>query len=266
MKKMLKWLGVFIGGTLAILVITIFVMSLIVNMRQNSFVPVSEVVLEQLFEVENTYVAGNLQAAEFAGEGEPQASESSPLEMRLNRTLTREDLIREFRPGTEGFENWFEDRWEDGYKLLEGLAWAMGSKSQKRLAFYVGSNEFHHGEIDEARKYYESSLKLHVEESDTNGYWYSLHARLAWVEEDPEMAVQHIEQSLKVPHHQMLHHYVENAIRLSVLTESDALAEYYYRRWKSLGPQEPDFFEVNLNDTPAIREWIRRRHPEDVAN
>jgi len=231
------------------------------SIRHKSFKRPTDAQLITFFEETKTTSASNSAAPTPTDELAPDTpAEETPIDMRLNRTPATADLTRAFDSANRE-SNQFA---ETGFQLLESVAWFAKWGTRKGLAYRVGSEKLRNGNMEDARDYYFSALSAHLDDDDS--YWGDLYAQLAWVEEDPEIAVRYIEKSLDLPDDAqkdvLIPIYLSNAIELAVATDSQDLAEHYYTRWKAADKED---WVDNFDAYPTVKAWVNEHHPEDVT-
>lgn len=283
MNKARNWAGGAAAVLLVLTLLAVLLLQFINNARVSSFRPLEKETLLQLgqahnipekssgigrgqegFPQSNTSVSDE-SAAPVAGlVGQNEKSANSLLQ--LSRALTREDLLREFRPRSSPLADAYRRFHDDSQKLLETLFWATDGEGDGERARQVGGAAMRRGDLEEARNYLRSALKTALKNQD-HDQCQRISASLAWVEDDPEVAAALLEASCAADDHtteSMKLFFVQNALIVSILTGSDALAEHYYARWGELEPGTR--FIANIRIEPGgsepVEAWIREWHPE----
>jgi hypothetical protein len=281
MKKVRNWVGGAAAVLMVLIVLAMLLLKPITGARRAAFGPLENEVLRQIMEIPPAELADNAgNLAESAAPSPPPADELSKSDTasqgqaaavpdavsRLSRTLTRDDIIRVFRPGTNPVENVYRSLRDGGKKLKEALSWSAGSTGNGGTAFEIGSAALNRGAIDEARNYFRAALETSVQNED---YFLrqTICGQLAWAEDDPEVAAALLEASCTAARpmdEEFLTYHIQNALALSILTGSDALAEHYYARWDALEPGAKPIVNPLLDrgGSEQIESWLEEHHPD----
>lgn len=281
MKKLRNWMGAIAAIVLVFAVVLLIPATSIVEQRKASFRPLSEEALRKIAQrpggvdqsglpnhdvpaTPGIPVAGDA-PAEYAKSTEPPSTDRNR-PTGLSKTLTREDLLREFRPGTNPLENTYRGLLAEGMKLKESLSWAAGTEDTGLTALRIGQLAMSRGDIDEARAYFRAALEANIRSGDLS-LRQSICGELAWAEDDPEVAAALLEASVTVNRpidEEFMALRLQNALALSILSGSDALAEHYYARWDALEPGGKPIanYLIQPGGSERIESWLQEHHPD----
>lgn len=269
MKQALKWLGIIAGVLVMLVVVAILILTPLANRRQQASWSLSDEALWQILSllpredsdpVETGYTIPAAPASTGSdttgvdsrdpSQGDDSGDRGSPPipsrpQLRLARTLTREDLLREFNPSPDDiFDNTLEKMYTVGLKLKLSAARAADSILAEGFALEVGIAAMRRGDIEEARNYMRETLEISVRK-ESKTWRNAICGRLVWVEQDPEVAAVLLEKSCSIPpSNPMLPTFLVKAQHLAILTGSDELADYYYARWNALEPEGKVIWEL----------------------
>lgn len=281
MKKFRNWMGAFAAIALVLVVVLMIPATSVVNQRKNAFRPLSDETLRQISTPQDAVSQNGLSrldnepSSDFPDSGavpadHPKEAHAPSVESArltsLTRTLTSEDLINLFRPGTNPLENAYESLLGKGLRLKDSLAWAAGNEDNGQTALHIGWLAMSNGDIDEARDYLRAALDANIRSGDLSLRPQIL-GSLAWAEDDPEVAAMLLEASCSAARpidEEFVSFYVQDALALSILTGSHALAEHYYARWNALEPGKKPLVNLHLDRgrSELIDAWFDEHHPE----
>jgi hypothetical protein len=155
-------------------------------------------------------------------------------------------------------------------KRMETVAWLVKPHSIGDLAMQIGDRACQVGDYTAARDYYREALgtgkqafsyklvgSLRAERKISREY---ICAWLAWLEEDTEVATALLQESCASDNKSLL----PRAVRLSILTNSDDLADYYFKRWSDvIGTEKTaQWLKRDSPDHPEIQAWKKRHAPD----
>ena len=165
-----------------------------------------------------------------AGDTETLIEESSVLPTRLASMLSPELLEERFAASPD--ELWRYQLLTPVTKLLEGAFSVVSEKWSADLIFERSRQLMAVGKWDEARRCLWKVLDAPL---DPSLHRHALES-LAWIEEDPEIAARLLELSVQGDD-QCHGHMLANAVKLSRVTGSNALAEHYLARLRTEDPE-----------------------------
>lgn len=283
MSKARNWAGGAAAAMLVLALLAILSLQFINNARISSVRPLQDELLRQIavnpqsagddttenqleFEETNAHTPPQSESPEAdteTGEDKPVAASSLT---HLARPVTRDDLIRLFRPGTNPLENAYESLRGESLKMKDSLSWVTGAKDNGWTALDIGQLALSRGDIDEARDYLRAALEANIRSGDLS-LRQLICARLAWAEDDPEVAAALLAASCTAARpidEENLPGYVQDALVLSILTGSDALAEHYYAQWDAIKPSEKPIVNLHLERgrSEQIDSWLEEHHPD----
>ena len=154
-------------------------------------------------------------------------------------------------------------------KRMEAVAWLVKPDSVGDFAMQIGDRACQVGDYTAARDYYREALRtgkqafsyklvvsLPPEKEIPRGY---VCAWLAWLEEDTEVATALLQESCASNKNPFLY----RAVRLSILTNSDDLADYYFTRLSNVvGTEKMAKFLKSDSVPPEIQAWRKRYVPK----
>ena len=161
-------------------------------------------------------------------------------------------------------------------KRMEAVAWLVKPDSTGNLAMQIGDRACQVGDYAAARDYYREALRtgkqafswklvgsLAPEKMVSREI---ICAELAWLEEDTEVATALLQESCASNTNKRWALF--RAMHLSILTDSDDLAEYYFKRWSDLTEADKVKRWTDQDDgrwPPKIQAWRRchRSKPGD---
>lgn len=273
MKKILNW----VAGIGAVIVVLVVLLSIILQQvgeqREAALGPLSEATLQAL----NPKASGHAEHIDPGDDEVPvpsmmeSAPETTSMETtRLSRTLTEAELFRDYRPENHPMENFYRYLRDHVNEAREHIAWSTETDDNGTLAMEIGSAAFSKGNIEKARDYMRAALETSVRNGDYS-YRHYICGRLAWLEDDPEVAAALLEASCTInrPIDEVNHaRYLQNALCLSIVTGSDDLAEHYYARWNAIEPVEKEtyFSQFPMGRSPEVAAWLEARDPDFFDN
>jgi len=295
MTQALKWLGIIAVVLLMLVVLAVLILTPLANRRQQAFQPLSDETLQQVLSGADkdhaetghtmrdasgstgpdTLTADSLDDSQDDDSGD-QSGSAIPARptLRLVRTLARKDILLIYPHGNDNiFRNVFEIADISLLKLMEMAAWQANSVRAEHFAFKIGSAALRRGDLEEARNYLREALEASVRH-ESKTWRNAICQRLAWVEQDPEVAAAFLEESCSMTNG-MLPHFLQGALCLAILTDSDELADYYYARWNVLEPEEKMIYNPliynpligpGLGGSNKIGEWLLQRDPDFYRN
>jgi len=155
-------------------------------------------------------------------------------------------------------------------KRIEALAWLLRPSATGDYAMQIADRACAVGDYTMARDYYREALRTgkrafswRLVGSDPPEHQISremICAELAWLEEDTEVATALLQESCASNSNKRWALF--RAMHLSILTDSDDLAEYYFKRWSDVTEAEKVKHWTDQDDgrwPPKIQAW-RRRH------
>lgn len=281
MKKARNWAGGAAAVMLVLTLLAVFLLQFINNARMSTFRPLQDDLHRQITarsqSVGDNPIESRLQEAQVLtprqSESPEAVAETSDVRQNggsgltsLARTLTRDDLIYLFRPGTNPMENAYETLLGKSLKIKDSLSWAVGAVDNGETALHIGLLALSRGDIDEARDYLRAALEANIRSGDLSLRKF-ICARLAWAEDDPEVAASLLEASVTATRpidEESLPSYVQDALVLSIFTGSGPLAEHYYARWDALAPDEKHIVNLHLERgrSEQIDSWFDEHHPD----
>jgi len=264
-KKALKKTLIVISCLVAFVVFLAVVLTPLVWMRQASVKPLDRETLAGLG-ITALDKAGSSRASSIpAGAAGTDASKdtntteslASGAKSRTSLHLARPATVADIRLGYNNssvLERAFTRIVFSTMKRVEAVVWLVKPNSAGPLAAEIGDDAFHRGDFKTARNYLREALR-----TGEKTYWRDwVCADLAWLEEDPEVATALLQESCASGNV----NFLRDAMELSVLTNSDDLADYYFRRWSdAAGTEETAQWLKQDSPYPAIQAWKKRHAP-----
>ena len=143
-----------------------------------------------------------------------------------------------------------------GLKRVEAATWIATTDSPSSFMREIGHESFQAGDDETARRYLRELLRTEANASRRE----HICRRLAWVEEDPEIAAALLRESCATNRPGAL----SDAMRLAILTNSNEVADHYFERWAdAVGEDEVARWFNSHDRSPRIQAWKEQRERED---
>lgn len=281
MNKTRNWVRGAAAAMLVMVLLAVLLLQFINNARVSSFRPLQDDLLRQI--AVNPQSAGDTTTESRLEKSQGHSSKQSespeagtatsggqPVAARgltsLARPLNRDDLMREFRPGTNPVENAYKRLLGSGLKIKDSLSWAAGAADNGNTALEIGTAAMNRGDIDEARDYLRAALDANIRSGDLS-LRQAICGQLAWVEEYPEVAAALLEASCTAARtidEEFMAFHIQDALALAILTGSNELAEHYYARWDELEPGAKPIVNplIERGGSEGIESWLDEHHPD----
>jgi len=174
--------------------------------------------------------------------------------LRLARPATAADVKLRHRGYSSRWDRAFTGAWLGALKRVESAVWLAKPDSIGSFVLEIGTESFQMGDFTTARDYLREALR--TEKRDFSRGW--ICGWLAWLEEDPEVAMALLQESCASGNALQL----RDAMHLAILTNSDDLADYYFRRWSdAAGTEEVAQWFKFFSLYPKVQEWKQRHAP-----
>jgi hypothetical protein len=182
------------------------------------------------------------------------SSAKSRPSLRLARPATAADARSRYRGYSGRWDRAFTGAWLGALKRVESAVWLVKPGSTGSFAIEIGSESFQMGDFTTARNYLREALR--TGKRDFSREW--ICSWLAWLEEDPEVATALLQESCASGNALSL----RDAMHLAIFTNSDDLADYYFKRWSdAAGTEEVAQWFKFFSLYPKVQEWKQRHAP-----
>jgi hypothetical protein len=268
----LKKLGIGAALALACLVLAAVVLAVLASRWEARVQPLSPAEVRSLGAVapDLPHEEGEERSSEAAGltaqpAGPDRTKSGPPKTMRLASCPTKEQLDA-LPPGAEGLSGVARIKLKANLieeKIIGLVGYKCGLDAGLRYSVLgrIGDHYFFFGYFDTARSYLQEAIRVEKDECQRR-YWCM---RQAWLEEDPEVAVALLDESLSGPlskaHPDDFESLAQfNALDLCVVTGSEELAEYYYLRYRDSWPKwMAGRYNLSMRCHPETLTWLQNR-------
>jgi hypothetical protein len=178
----------------------------------------------------------------------------SKTSLPLARPLSAADVRLHYRGYSSRWDRAFTRVYLGGLKRVELVVWLAKPNSVGSFAGEIGYEAFQMGDFTTARHYLREAVR--TGKRDFSREWAC--SRLAWLEEDSEVATALLQESCASGNAFLLY----NGMHLAILTNSDDLADYYFKRWSdAAGTEEVARWFMLGSLYPEVQEWKQRHAP-----
>lgn len=269
-SKRISWI---VAGVLALFVIPPLALTPVVHMRQASAKPLSSETLAELgialprTDIPPEPIVQPDSATALQGSGGTSVTQASgpPIGVAAPLRLAAPGTATGYMQWRASFPRRFRDRaytwvYLGFLKRFESVKWLTNPEETGGLDFEIGQKAWAAGDAETARTYLREALS----KDRRPGVRAWVCVDLAWLEDDPEVATALLQESCATGDDVPVAFVDQlwNAVNLSVLTHSDALAEHYFERWSAVaGPERTEQFLHPIHPGSAEMEAWKERHP-----